>query len=113
MKSTQRGLSLITMLIVGGVLAFLGVVVAQSVPILLEYQAIIKAAKKASLETTMPTVRAAFDRAQAIDDFSAISGKDLEITKEDDKVVVSFHYQREIPLGGPLYLTYKLKGNSK
>jgi hypothetical protein len=58
-------------------------------------------------------VRAAFDRAQAIDDFSAITGKDLEITKEDDKVVVSFHYQREIPLGGPLYLTYKLKGSSR
>lgn len=113
MKSTQRGLSLISMLFVGGVLAFVGVVAAQSVPIFLEYQAIIKASKKASQETTMATVRAAFDRAQAIDDFSAIAGKDLEITKEDDKVVVSFAYQREIPLGGPVYLTFKLRGNSK
>ena len=113
MKSKHRGLSLITLLVVGGLLAFLGVVAAQAVPVLLEYQAIIKAAKKASQETTVATVRAAFDRAQAIDDFTSVSGKDLEIFKEDDRVVVAFAYQREIPLGGPVYLTFKLKGNSK
>lgn len=113
MKSTQRGLSLIGLLVVGGMLAFLGVVAAQAVPVLLEYQAIIKASKKAAQETTVATVRAAFDRAQAIDDFSSVAGKDLEITKEADKVVVSFAYEREIPLGGPVYLTFKLKGNSK
>lgn len=113
MKTKQRGVSLIGLLVVGGVLAFLGVVVAQSVPVFLEYQAIIKASKKAAQETTVATVRAAFDRAQAIDDFSSVSGKDLEITKEADQVVVSFAYQREIPLGGPVYLTFKLTGNSK
>ena len=88
MKSTQRGLSLIGLLVVGGMLAFLGVVAAQAVPVMLEYQAIIKASKKAAQETTVATVRAAFDRAQAIDDFSSVAGKDLEITKEADKVVV-------------------------
>ena len=62
MKSTQRGMSLIGLLFVGGVLAFLGVIVAQAVPVMLEYQAIIKASKKAAQETTVATVRAAFDR---------------------------------------------------
>ena len=113
MKSKQRGVSLLGLLLVGGIVAFLGVVGAQSVPVLLEYQAIVKASKKAAQETTVATVRAAFDRAKSIDDFTSVSGKDLEITKEADKVVVSFAYQREIPLGGPVYLTFKLAGNSK
>ena len=113
MKSTQRGLSLIGLLVVGGVLAFLGVVVAQAVPVMLEYQAIIKASKKAAQETTVATVRAAFDRAQAIDDFGSVSGKDLEITKEDDKVVVSFSYERDVPLFGPAYVVMRYKGSSK
>jgi hypothetical protein len=50
---------------------------------------------------------------QAIDDFKAITGKDLEITKEGDRVVVSFAYEREIHLVGPGWLTLKYAGNSK
>jgi len=113
MKHKQRGISLIGLVIVGAALAFLGVVGAQVLPTALEYQAIIKAAKKAAAEgTTVPEVRAVFDRAAAIDDISSIGGKDLEITKESDKVVVSFSYQREIHLGGPAYLLLKYRGRS-
>jgi hypothetical protein len=46
---------------------------------------------------TVPEVRAIFDRAQAIDDFKSVSGKDLDIKKVGDKVVVSYAYEREIP----------------
>jgi hypothetical protein len=112
-KQQQRGISFIGLIIIGGLLAFLGVVGAQALPTMLEYQAVIKAAKKAAAEgNTVPEVRASFDRAAAIDDISSISGKDLEITKENDKVVVSFAYQREIHLGGPVYLLFKYSGRS-
>ena len=53
-----------------------------------------------------------FDTAQ-VDDIKSISGKDLEVTKEGDKVVVSFSYQREIHLVGPGWLTLKYAGRSK
>ena len=59
------------------------------------------------METTVPGVRAAFDRAAAIDDITSIKGSDLEVTKRGDKVVVSFKYSREIPLAGPAYLVYR------
>jgi Domain of unknown function (DUF4845) len=114
MKSSQRGISLIGLLFVGVVLAFCGVVGAQVVPTLIEYQAITKATNKvASQGGTIPEIRANFDRAQAIDDFKAISGKDLEISKNGDKVVVNFAYQKEIHLGGPAYLLLKYAGSSK
>jgi len=48
-------------------------------------------------------------RAAQIDDIHSISGQDLEITKRNDKVVVSFSYSREIPLAGPAYLVYRFK----
>ena len=62
--------------------------------------------------STVPEIRAAFDRAAAIDDIHSIAGKDLEITKQGDKVVVEFAYDKEIPLAGPAYLLLKYRGSS-
>ncbi|SDY11685.1 protein of unknown function [Variovorax sp. YR266] len=109
----QRGISFIGLVFVAVVLGCLGVVVAQVIPTLIEWQAIDKAVNKAKEGTTVPEVRAIFDRAQAIDDFQSVSGKDLEIKKVGDKVVVSYSYEREIPLFGPAYLTLKYKGQSR
>ena len=112
-RRSQRGISFIGLLFVAVVLACVGVVVAQVIPTLIEYQAIQKAANKAKEGTTVPEVRAIFDRAQAIDDFKSVSGKDLEIRKEGEKVVVSYAYEREIPLFGPAYLVLKYKGEAR
>ncbi len=112
-KSAQRGITFLGLLFVGAVLAVLGVVAAQVVPTLIEYQAVNKAVNKARDGNTVPEVRAIFDKAAQVDDIRAISGKDLEITKEGDKVVVSFAYQREIHLAGPAWLTLKYAGRSK
>jgi Domain of unknown function (DUF4845) len=114
MKSQQRGISLLGLLIVGGTLAFLGVIGAQVAPTLIEFQAINKAVNKvAASGGSVAEVRSSFDKAQQIDDFKAISGKDLEITKNGDKVVVSFAYTKEIHLAGPAYLLLKYAGTSK
>lgn len=111
-KARQRGISFIGLLFVAVVLACVGVVVAQVIPTLIEYQAILKAANKAKEGTTVPEVRAIFDRAQAIDDFKSVSGADLEVRKNGEKVVVAFAYEREIHLFGPAYLTLKYTGES-
>ncbi len=111
--SRQRGISFIGLVFVAVVLACVGVVIAQVIPTLIEWQAIDKAANKAKEGTTVPEVRAIFDRAQAIDDFKSVSGKDLDIKKVGDKVVVSYAYEREIPLFGPAYLTLKYKGETR
>ena len=109
----QRGISFIGLLFVAIVLACVGVVVAQVIPTLIEYQAIGKAATKAAEGSTVPEVRSIFDRAQAIDDFKSVSGKDLDVQKVGDKVVVAFAYDREIHLFGPAYLVLKYKGQGQ
>jgi hypothetical protein len=111
--SRQRGISFIGLLFVAAVLGCAGVVLAQVIPTVIEYQAIGKAANKAAEGNTVPEVRSLFDRAQAVDDFKAISGKDLDVQKVGDRVVVSFAYEREIPLFGPAYLVLKYRGQGQ
>ncbi|MCY7305002.1 MAG: DUF4845 domain-containing protein [Rhodoferax sp.] len=112
-RSRQRGISFIGLLIVGGLLAVVGVIAAEAFPTVVEFQAVTKAVNKASAGSSVPEVRTIFDKAADIDNIKSIKGKDLEITKEGDKVVVSFAYQRQIHLAGPAYLTLKYVGRSK
>jgi hypothetical protein len=113
MKTRQSGISFIGVLFVVGVLAFAGLIAAQVFPTLLEFQAITKAANKAKEATSVPEARAIFDKAAAIDDIKSITGKDLDVTKEDDKTVVAFAYNKEIHIAGPAYLLLKYAGRSK
>lgn len=112
-KSKQRGISFIGLVFAGSVLAMAGVIAAQIFPTYVEYLAVHKAVQKATEGQSVAEVRMLFDKAAAIDNINSIGGKDIEITKEGDKVVVSFAYQREIHLTGPAYLTLKYSGRSK
>lgn len=112
-KSKQRGISFIGLVFVGSILAMTGVVAAQVFPTFMEYQAVIRAVNKAREGQTPSDARMIFDKAAQVDDIKSIRGKDVDVTKEGDKVVVSFAYEREIHLAGPAYLTLKYAGRSK
>lgn len=113
MKQRQKGLTFFGLLVVGVLLAFAGVTLAQVVPTYIEFMAVQKAVQKAAAGTTVAEVRATFDKAAQIDDITSITGKDLEITKQGDKVVVAFNYNREIHLVGPAFLVMKYDGSSQ
>jgi len=112
-KSKQSGISFLGVLFVVGVLACLGILGAQAFPTVLEYQAALKAAQKASSGNTVLEVRKIFDRAAEIDDIKSISGSDLEILKNGDQMQVKFAYNREIHMFGPAFLLLKYAGQSK
>ncbi len=113
LKSRQAGISFIGLLLIVGLLASAGVIGAQVFPTVLEYQAITKAAQKASSGNTVAEVRQIFDKAADIDDFKSVNGKQIEVSKAGDKVIVSFAYNKEIHLFGPAWLTLKYAGQSK
>ena len=111
----QRGITMFGLLfwaIVIGVTALVGMRV---VPTAVEYYTIMKAINRITAEEpgTVPQIRAAFERTKAIDLITSISGKDLDITKENEKVVISFAYSSEIELVKPAYLVIKYEGRSK
>ena len=112
-RSKQRGISFLGLLVVGGLVAVTGVVIAQVIPTLIEWQAIDRAVNRARDGNSVVEVRNLFDKSAAVDDIKSVSGKDIEITKQGDKTVVSYAYTREIHLAGPAYLTLKYAGRSK
>lgn len=113
LRSRQRGVSFIGLLFVGVVLATVGVVGAQVFPTFIEYQAVAKAANKASGGSTVAEVRKIFERSAEVDNIQSIKASDLDVTKNGDKIVVAFAYEREIHLVGPAFLTLKYAGRSK
>jgi len=83
-------------------------------PTYIEYMAITKAATKAANDgTTVADVRLSFDRTASVDNIETIKGSDLEITKDGERIVVAFSYERELPLFGPAYLLIKYSGRSQ
>ena len=113
LKSNQRGASVLGLLFIGGTLVFIGIVGAQVAPTYSEYQTIAKAVEKAKQSGSPAEIRSSFDKAAQIDDIKSITGKDLTVTKDEDKTVVSFAYNKEIHLAGPAYLLLKYAGRSK
>ena len=112
----QRGVSLLGLLLWAIVIGSLALVALRVLPTINEYLTIQKAVNKVAAEnlTTVPEIRAAFERQKDIEySISSISSKDLKITKEDDKVVISFAYDKEIELAAPVFLLIKYEGRSK
>jgi hypothetical protein len=114
--STQRGVTLIGLLFWAVIVGFIALIAIRVLPTLNEYSTILRAVKKIASEgpSTVPEIRAAFDKQKSIEySISSISGKDLEITKENDKVVIRFAYDKELELMEPVFLLIKYKGSSK
>ena len=112
---SQRGVTLFGLLfwaIIVGIGAYL---VMRVFPTVNEYLTIKRTIDKvaAGSPSTVAEARAAFDRQKDIEySISSISGKDLEITKENEKVVIGFRYDKEVPLYGPVFLLIKYEGRS-
>ncbi len=112
----QRGISLLGLLFWGVLLAFTGVVAARVFPTVLEFYTIQTAVNRiaAANPATVAAVRADFDKAQQIEySIVSINSKDLLISKDNDKVQISFAYEKQIELGGPVYLLIKYEGRSR
>ena len=58
-------------------------------------------------------IQNAFDKQAIIDDITSISGKDLEITKENERIVISFAYDKQIVLLKSVSLLIHYSGATK
>ena len=112
----QRGITLFGLLFWAIVVGFFALVGMRVLPTMNEYFTIQRAVNKVAKEggNTVPEIRSAFDKQKQIEyTISSISSKDLSITKDNEKVVVSFAYDKEIELMKPVYILIKYEGRSK
>ena len=116
LRHAQRGVTLFGLMFWAIVVGFTALVGMRVLPTLNEYFTIQKAVNRIAHENanTVGAVRQAFERQKEVEySIQSIGGKDLIVTKENDKVVISFAYDKEIELLKPVYLLIKYEGRSK
>ena len=115
-RSRQRGVTMFGLLFWALLVGFGAYVLVRVLPTINEYATIQRAVEKiaAAQPATVSEARQAFDKQRELEySISAISGKDLQITKVNDKVVIGFAYDKEVPIYGPVFILIKYEGSSK
>ena len=112
--SRQRGVTLFGLLFWAVIVGFLALIGMRVLPALNEYFTIKRTvARIATGGKTVPEIRSDFEKQKDIEySIVSITGKDLMITKENEKVVVSFAYDKEVELVKPVFLLIKFEGRS-
>lgn len=111
----QRGVTLLGLIGWAILVGFLALVTMRVLPTVNEYFTIQRAVEKIAGEgaKTVPEIRAAFTKQQQIEyAITSISAQDLDITKENDKVVIRYAYDKQVELLDPVYLLIKYQGRS-
>lgn len=100
----QRGITFIGLVFVVVTVVLVAVMGMKLMPAYLEYFSVKKAIVKIANEPTFASMNKKdivdeFDRSATIDDIRVVSGKDLEVSRDDaGKPVVSIEYQATVPL---------------
>jgi len=84
-------------------------------PAYIEYYKVKKAIvgiAQTNSRATVAEVREAFNRRAAIDDIDVISGRDLDVTKEGNDIVISFAYPKRISLFGNVSVVFDFAASS-
>jgi len=114
---SQRGLTLLGVLVIGVIAAFVLVVGFRSVPVINEYLAIKRilgiVADESDKGASLIEVRRSFDRRRQIDDVSSVGGADLTIDKSGVRTVIDVEYTRKIPLLANVSLSIDLHPSSE
>ena len=113
--SRQRGVTLFGLLFWAVIIGFLALIGMRVLPALNEYFTIKRTVAKIATggNKTVPEIRSDFEKQKDIEySIVSITGKDLVITKENEKVVVSFAYDKEVELVKPVFLLIKFEGRS-
>ncbi|MEN9419399.1 MAG: hypothetical protein RI988_3019 [Pseudomonadota bacterium] len=112
----QSGLTLIgllfyALLVVAGVY-----IVMQVVPSYTEYQAVKRTIRTvaSSNPSTVEDARRMFDRQRDADlTIRSISGNDLQVSKQNGRVLIEVKYEKVLPIAGPVALLIRYEARSE
>ncbi|MCC6610078.1 MAG: DUF4845 domain-containing protein [Burkholderiales bacterium] len=114
----QRGMSGIAIFVLLVLVVFIAIIGMKVTPAYIEYFTIKKAVAAITQSGelrggSVAEVRRAFENRANIDDITSVQPQDLEITKDGNEVVVSFAYEKRIPLFYNVSLLIDFAGSSK
>lgn len=114
----QRGISLSGVMMGAVILGLVALVGMRVAPPWMEYGKVVKAVKATASdsslkEASVSQVRTSFQKRAEIDDIKSVSPDDLEITKENGLLVISFSYQQKVPLFSNVSVLFDFEGSSE
>jgi Domain of unknown function (DUF4845) len=117
-RKRQQGLGFAGVIILLIAIVFIAIIGMKLVPAYIEYFTIKKAitgmTQSGELRGgSVADVRKAFDRRAAVDDITALRPEDLEISKEGNEIVVSFAYEKRVPLFYNISVLIDFAGSSR
>ena len=117
-RKRQQGLGFAGVIILLIAIVFIAIIGMKLVPAYIEYFTIKKAitgmTQSGELRGgSVADVRKAFDRRAAVDDITALRPEDLEISKEGTEIVVSFAYEKRVPLFYNISVLIDFAGSSR
>jgi hypothetical protein len=111
----QRGVALSGLIFWGIVIAMVAVLGMKVAPTAIEYYKVLKDCKavvaKSGPDSTVADVRKAFDRFAEID-YLNFDSKQLDISKDNGRIVIEFAYEKRIPLFWNVSLLIEYKGST-
>ena len=109
MHNKQRGVSFLVIFLIGVVLALGAVGAMKIAPAYTEFisikKAIMAVAAGERRTGSVAEIRKAFDRRANVDNITAVTAGELEVSKEGGDIVIAFAYTKKIPLFKNLSLT--------
>lgn len=104
----QRGLSLIGVLIVGAILAFLFFIGMRTVPVVTEYLAVKRSISAIVADvrpdTSPSEVRSEFGKRASVEYIESVKPQDLVVIRHSGGYEVSVEYSKKVPIAGNVSL---------
>jgi hypothetical protein len=112
-RNAQQGVSLTGLIFVMAVLGVVAVFAMKVFPTFMEYRAIKDGIAAAKATNGSPQqMRESFNKSADINGVDAISGKDLDISKDGGDNEISFAYEKRIPIAGNVSLVIDYAGTT-
>jgi len=111
MKTKQRGISLMGLILILFVLVVVALFAMKVIPSYLEFSSAKSAVDSIARDQQLNTpqmVRNAFEARAQVDNITSIRATDLEITKDGNRMGIAFTYRKEVQLfpNVGLYIDY-------
>ena len=115
MRNRQYGVTLSGLLVVSIIVIFVALLGFRLAPAYIEYftaKNAITAVAQEKQGASVSDIRKAYDARATIDDITAVTANDIEVTKDGAGVVIRFGYRKEVPLFANIGLYFDFEASS-
>lgn len=117
MRDRQRGITLFGLLFASVIVAVVALLGIKVIPEYVEHwqlkKIIKKVASEAGNDASIRQIRIAFEKQASVDYVTSITGDNLDISKQQGQLNISFVYEKRIPLFSNVTLLLTFRGNSR